>query len=79
MVIGLASGAFMGGPPLYVYSWAWLPFAWPSAMPHSGGQYFWAAQLALPRIRRPLSYLTVIFSWGGAVFTGASISLASQP
>jgi len=83
--IGLASGAFMGGGPLYVWGTLLMGLVGfcvaislgelASAMPHSGGQYFWVAQLAPPRIRRPLSYLTGIFSWGGAVFTGASGSI----
>jgi choline transport protein len=86
MIIGLSSGAFMGGPPLYIYGTLLMGFIafcmavnlseLVSAMPHSGGQYYWVAQLAPPRIRRPLSYLTGIFSWGDAVFTGASGSLA---
>jgi choline transport protein len=85
LIIGLASGAFMGGGPLYVWGTLLMGLVGfcvaislgelASAMPHSGGQYFWVAQLAPPRIRRPLSYLTGIFSWGGAVFTGASGSI----
>jgi choline transport protein len=85
LIIGLASGAYIGGAPLYVWGTLMMGFVGfcvavslgelASAMPHSGGQYFWVAQLAPPRIRRPLSYLTGILSWGGAVFTGASGSL----
>jgi choline transport protein len=46
-----------------------------SAMPHAGGQYYWATQLAPRRYRRGLSYLTAFLSWAGAVVTCASCML----
>ena len=47
-----------------------------SAMPHSGGQYYWASQLAPSHLRRGLSYLVGFLSWGGAVVTAAGATLA---
>ncbi|TVY69337.1 Swainsonine transporter swnT [Fusarium oxysporum f. sp. cubense] len=44
-----------------------------SAIPDAGGQYIWVANLSPPRSRRFLSYATAIFSWAGAVCTGASV------
>ncbi|KAI5456040.1 amino acid/polyamine transporter I [Mariannaea sp. PMI_226] len=47
-----------------------------SAMPHAGGQYYWASRLAPPKFRRELSYLVGFLSWGGAIVTAASATLA---
>lgn len=47
-----------------------------SAMPHAGGQHYWASKLAPPKIRRGLSYLVGFLSWSGAVVTAASGTLA---
>ncbi|CAI6041050.1 unnamed protein product [Clonostachys chloroleuca] len=44
-----------------------------SAIPDAGGQYIWVANLSPPRSRLFLSYATAIFSWAGAVCTGASV------
>ncbi|KAM0543826.1 hypothetical protein ACHAPJ_012133 [Fusarium lateritium] len=44
-----------------------------SAIPDAGGQYVWVANLSPPGPRRFLSYTTAIFSWAGAVCTGASV------
>ena len=43
-----------------------------SAYPHTGGQYFWVAQLAPERSRRFLSYMTAIISWASVICTVAS-------
>ncbi|KAK5461301.1 hypothetical protein LTS15_003364 [Exophiala xenobiotica] len=47
-----------------------------SAYPNSGGQYYWTSQLAPPRARRLLAYVTGYLSWAGAVFTTVSVCLA---
>ncbi|CAH0058621.1 unnamed protein product [Clonostachys solani] len=44
-----------------------------SAIPDAGGQYVWVATLSPPGPRRFLSYATALFSWAGAVCTGASV------
>ncbi|KAM5346214.1 hypothetical protein ACJ41O_009219 [Fusarium nematophilum] len=46
-----------------------------SAMPHPGGQYYWASVLARPRYARVASYVTGWIAWAGSVFTCASIAL----
>ncbi|WQF76365.1 Putative amino acid/polyamine transporter I [Colletotrichum destructivum] len=46
-----------------------------SAMPHAGGQYYWAAMLASPRYSRGASYVTGWVAWAGSLFTCASIAL----
>ncbi|RMJ26583.1 Amino acid permease [Aspergillus sp. HF37] len=43
-----------------------------SAYPHAGGQYFYVAQLAPPKYRRYISYMTGIISWASVVCIGAS-------
>ncbi|OBT90444.1 hypothetical protein VE02_01221 [Pseudogymnoascus sp. 03VT05] len=47
-----------------------------SALPHAGGQYYWTAYLAPKRFKRKISYLVGLLSWGGAVVTAASGTLA---
>ena len=46
-----------------------------AAFPDAGGQYVWVARLSPPRPQRFLAYITAIFSWAGAVCTGASVCL----
>ncbi|KAH6962465.1 amino acid/polyamine transporter I [Ilyonectria sp. MPI-CAGE-AT-0026] len=46
-----------------------------SAMPHPGGQYYWAAMLSTPRWSRLTSYVTGWIAWAGSIFTCASIAL----
>ena len=46
-----------------------------SAMPHPGGQYYWAAMLSPPRWARASSYLTGWISWAGSIFTCVSVAL----
>ena len=45
-----------------------------SAMPNSGGQYFWANELAPKKYAKFASYVTGWFAWAGAIFTSASIA-----
>lgn len=47
-----------------------------SAYPNSGGQYFWANELATKRYANFASYLTGWFAWAGSIFTSASVALA---
>ena len=47
-----------------------------SAYPNSGGQYYWAKQLASPRYAPICSYLTGWTAYLGSIFTSASISLS---
>ncbi|CAH0051506.1 unnamed protein product [Clonostachys solani] len=49
-----------------------------SAYPDAGGQYIWVARLAPPKVNRFFSYMTAIFSWAGAVCTGASVCLVGS-
>ncbi|KAJ3471635.1 hypothetical protein MRS44_001734 [Fusarium solani] len=86
LIVGLASGAALGGPPLFIYGFIIMAIIavavaislgeLASALPHSGGQYYWVAVLAPPSCRRFLSYVTGIVGWAGAVCTCASVCLA---
>ena len=49
-----------------------------SALPNSGGQYFWANELAPKKYANFASYLTGWFAWAGSVFTSASVALATS-
>ncbi|KAF8609631.1 amino acid transporter [Ceratobasidium sp. AG-I] len=83
---GLIAGVNSGGPVLIIYgiiliatistgvgiSLAELA----SAMPNSGGQYYWTGQLAPRRYAPFLSFLTGAVGWAGAVFTSASVCLS---
>ncbi|CAE6405799.1 unnamed protein product [Rhizoctonia solani] len=83
---GLVAGVNSGGPVLVIYgiiliatistgvgiSLAELA----SAMPNSGGQYYWTAQLAPRKCAPILSFLTGAVGWAGAVFTSASVCLS---
>ncbi|KAM5342120.1 hypothetical protein ACJ41O_015151 [Fusarium nematophilum] len=87
VIVGLASGAALGGPPLFIYGFIMMALValavavslgeLASAFPHSGGQYYWVAVLAPPSCRRFCSYITGIVGWAGAVCTCASVCLAS--
>ncbi|RMJ13491.1 hypothetical protein CDV36_006831 [Fusarium kuroshium] len=48
-----------------------------SALPDAGGQYIWVAALSPPEPHRFLSYATALFSWAGAVCTGASVCVVA--
>ncbi|CAE6428637.1 unnamed protein product [Rhizoctonia solani] len=83
---GLVAGVNSGGPVLVIYgiiliatisvgvgiSLAELA----SAMPNSGGQYYWTGQLASRKYAPILSFLTGAMGWAGAVFTSASVCLS---
>lgn len=82
----LITGINSGGTVLTIYGIPWMAFIslcvgvslseLASAMPNSGGQYFWAGQLAARKYARVAAYLTGWLSWAGAVFGGASITLS---
>ncbi|CAE6442432.1 unnamed protein product [Rhizoctonia solani] len=46
-----------------------------SAMPNSGGQYYWAGQIAPKRHARLLAFLTGALGWAGSVFASSSATL----
>lgn len=46
-----------------------------SAMPNSGGQYFWASELAPKRHANFLAYATGFIGYAGSIFTCASVAL----
>ncbi|KAK8169142.1 amino acid/polyamine transporter I [Phyllosticta citrichinensis] len=83
---GLVTGINSGGPVLIIYGIIIICFVsicvgislseLASAMPNSGGQYFWANELAPKKYANFASYLTGWFAWAGAMFTSASIALA---
>lgn len=86
LTVSLSAGFADGGPIIFV--WGQLLIAaislgvavslgeLASAFPHAGGQYYWASELAQPRYKRVISYLVGLLSWGGAVLTAASGTLA---
>ncbi|PYH93083.1 hypothetical protein BO71DRAFT_450976 [Aspergillus ellipticus CBS 707.79] len=43
---------------------------------NSGGQYFWASELAPRQMASLASYLTGCLAWAGAIFTSASVALS---
>jgi choline transport protein len=47
-----------------------------SAMPNSGGQYFWASMLAPPEWSNFLAYITGFVGYAGSIFTCASVALS---
>lgn len=47
-----------------------------SAMPNSGGQYYWTGLLASSNYAPILPFLTGAMGWAGAVFTSASVCLS---
>lgn len=84
---GLVTGINSGGPVLVIYGIILICLIstcvgislseLASAMPNAGGQYFWANELAPKRYADFASYVTGWFAWAGAVFTSASIALAT--
>ncbi|KAH8727466.1 amino acid/polyamine transporter I, partial [Phaeosphaeriaceae sp. PMI808] len=86
IIVGLASGVIFGGSPLYFYGFVGMVLVaicvavslgeLASALPHSGGQYFWVSVLAPIRFRRFLSYIIGVVAWAGAVCTAAAVCLA---
>ncbi|KAH0613863.1 uncharacterized protein H6S33_005749 [Morchella sextelata] len=47
-----------------------------SAMPNSGGQYFWASELSPKKYANFLAYTTGAIGYAGSLFTCASVALA---
>ncbi|KAL8703734.1 MAG: hypothetical protein Q9201_003080 [Fulgogasparrea decipioides] len=82
----LVTGINSGGPILIIYGIILLALIsicvaislseLASAYPNSGGQYFWANELAPRRYANFASYLTGWFAWAGSIFTSASVALA---
>ncbi|QRW05442.1 amino acid permease [Ceratobasidium sp. AG-Ba] len=83
---GLIAGVNSGGPVLIIYGIILIALVstgvgislaeLASAMPNSGGQYYWTSQLAPRRWAPLLSFLTGAVGWAGAVFTSASVCLS---
>ncbi|KAG8713548.1 hypothetical protein FRC08_013118 [Ceratobasidium sp. 394] len=82
----LAAGILSGGPVLMIYGIILVALVstcigaslaeLASAMPNSGGQYYWASQLA-PRKRAPfLAFLTGALNWAGSIFASSSVALS---
>jgi choline transport protein len=82
----LITGINSGGPVLIVYGIILIALIstcvgislseLASAYPNSGGQYFWANELAPKKYANFTSYLTGAFAWAGSIFTSASVALA---
>ncbi|KAF8472577.1 choline transporter [Kalaharituber pfeilii] len=82
----LVTSISSGGPIVTVYGIIWVAFVngcvgvtlseLASAMPNSGGQYYWAQELAPKEWANFLAYLTGAIGWAGSVFTSASVALA---
>ncbi|KAI9933978.1 hypothetical protein ASPWEDRAFT_35956 [Aspergillus wentii DTO 134E9] len=82
----LITGINSGGTVLTMYGIPWIAFVstcvgatlseLASAMPNSGGQYFWASELAPRQYASFASYLTGWLAWAGAIFTCASVALS---
>jgi choline transport protein len=47
-----------------------------SAMPNSGGQYYWTTQLAPRKYAAFLAFLTGGLNWAGSIFASSSVSLS---
>ncbi|CAE6469733.1 unnamed protein product [Rhizoctonia solani] len=83
---GLVAGVNSGGPVLIIYGIILIAIVstavgislaeLASAMPNSGGQYYWTSQLASRNYAPILSFLTGAMGWAGAVFTSASVCLS---
>ncbi|CAE6451892.1 unnamed protein product [Rhizoctonia solani] len=81
-----ATSILSGGPVLMIYGLIFLAFIsvcvgvslseLASAMPNSGGQYYWAGQIAPKKHARLLAFLTGALSWAGSVFASSSVTLA---
>ncbi|EAW08762.1 putative choline transport protein Ctr [Aspergillus clavatus NRRL 1] len=82
----LITGIKSGGTALTIYGIPWIAVIstcvgvslseLASAMPNSGGQYFWAGELAPRRYASFAAYLTGWLAWSGAIFTCASVALS---
>ena len=47
-----------------------------SAMPNSGGQYYWTSQIAPRKYAPLLAYLTGGLNWAGSIFASSSVTLS---
>lgn len=82
----LVTGISSGGTVLIVYGLLWISLLslcigsslseLASAMPNSGGQYYWTSMLAPKRLNRFFSYITGWFGYAGAIFACASVCLS---
>lgn len=82
----LITGISSGGTVLIVYGLIWISLIslcigsslseLASAMPNSGGQYYWTYLLAPKKYARFLSYITGWFGYAGAIFACASVCLS---
>ena len=82
----LITGISSGGTVLIIYGLFWITFIsccvaaslseLASSMPNSGGQYFWANELAPKKYARFSSYVTGYFGYAGAIFASASVVLS---
>ncbi|PWY86488.1 amino acid transporter [Aspergillus sclerotioniger CBS 115572] len=82
----LITGISSGGTVLIIYGLFWITFIsccvaaslseLASSMPNSGGQYFWANELAPKKYARFSSYVTGWFGYAGAIFASASVVLS---
>lgn len=46
-----------------------------SAMPNSGGQYYWTIRIAPQKYAPLFAFLTGAMNWAGAVFASSSVTL----
>ncbi|QRV80420.1 amino acid permease [Ceratobasidium sp. AG-Ba] len=82
----LAAGISSGGPMLMIYGIIFVSLIaacigvslaeLASAMPNSGGQYYWAGQLAPRKHAAFLAFLTGGLNWAGAIFASSSVALS---
>ncbi|KAG8726773.1 hypothetical protein FRC12_023098, partial [Ceratobasidium sp. 428] len=82
----LAAGILSGGPVLMIYGIILVALIstcvgislaeLASAMPNSGGQYYWASQLAPRKYAPLLAFLTGALNWAGSVFASSSVALS---
>lgn len=47
-----------------------------SAMPNSGGQYYWTSRIAPRKFAPLLAFLTGAMNWAGAIFASSSVTLS---
>ncbi|RLV96504.1 Choline transport protein [Spathaspora sp. JA1] len=81
----LVAGINSGGPMLIIYGIIILASIgmcvavslgeMASAMPNSGGQYYWTQKLAPKKYAAVSSYLCGSLAWAGAVFTSAAVTV----
>lgn len=82
----LITGISSGGPLLIVYGIIIIASVstciaitlseLSSAMPNSGGQYYWTLQLAPKKYANFLAYACGSFAWAGSIFSSSSVTLS---